>query len=152
MQQLKLFKDTQRKTHGGSLIKGQRISTRPLSNQKPIHLILKSNPEFNLRKHQKTVDSLSSQYAQKNNIKIYSSSVQRDHIHYCLRISSKEEYKKFIRSLTGMLSRKIGKGLWKHRPFTRIGSWGRDFKGIQKYIEQNEMEAQGTIPYQPRRK
>lgn len=153
MQQLKFFPDKTRLVHGGTLAqKSQRKLERTLSNKRPIHLVLKANPEHNLRQNKILIEKLSNRYASQNKITIYSSSVQKDHIHYCLKIECKESYKKFIRSLTGILSRKLGKGLWKHPPYTRIGSWGRDFNGIKRYILQNELEARGLIPYQPRKK
>lgn len=152
MQQLKLFQIETRKDHGGSLVKGKRIEKRPLSKSQPIHLVLKSNPEFNLRVNKELVETMSLRYALSNGIRIYSMSVQKDHVHYCIKIEDFDLYERFVRSLTGVLSRRLGKGLWKYRPYTRVGSWGRDFKGLKKYIQQNELEACGVISYQPRGK
>lgn len=39
---------------------------------------------------------------------------------------------------------------WQSRPFTRILSWGRDFKGVSDYLMQNTLEAIGFIAYKPR--
>lgn len=150
MQQLKLFKDAENKVHGGSLISGKRIGRRPLSKKCPIHLVLKANSEFNLRANKTLIEELSQRYSSMNSISIYSMSVQKDHIHYCLKIEDNDSYKRFVRSLSGILSRKLGKGLWRYRPYTRIGSWGRDFEGLKKYILQNELEVRGVVPYQPR--
>lgn len=152
MQQLKLFKEKQKVVHGGSLVQGKRISKRPLSTKRPIHLVLKAKPEFDLRCNKDIIKYLSEKYADHNRIQVYSMSVQKDHVHYCLRISCEKSYRGFVRSLTGMISRKLGKGIWKYRPYTRVGSWGRDFKGIKNYILQNELEALGVLPYKPRRR
>jgi REP element-mobilizing transposase RayT len=40
---------------------------------------------------------------------------------------------------------------WDKRPFTRIVEWGREYKTLQNYLEQNTLEAWGFIPYQPRK-
>ena len=40
---------------------------------------------------------------------------------------------------------------WQTRIYTRIVSWGRDFRAVIKYIIQNTKEALGLIPYQERK-
>jgi hypothetical protein len=44
-----------------------------------------------------------------------------------------------------------GQRFWQFRPFSRVMSWGRDFKNGCKYVVQNTLEALGFIPYKPRR-
>jgi len=62
----------------------------------------------------------------------------------------RKEYNAFIRSLTGLLARKLGKGLWALLPFSRVAQWGKPFRALQKYLEQNRLEAEGVMPYQKR--
>ena len=135
---------------GGALLKGKRKTQRPLSKKNPIHLILKAKCPV-LFQHKKTIEGAIKKYSEKFGIKIYAQSMQKDHIHFNVRVHSRPMYKAFIRSLTAYLAKKVGQGLWKFRPFSRIAKWGRAFKIIQAYIEQNEREAQGVQPYTPRK-
>jgi REP element-mobilizing transposase RayT len=45
----------------------------------------------------------------------------------------------------------IGQAFWQFRPFTRILHWGRDFKTCCEYLLKNNLEANGFIPYSPRK-
>jgi hypothetical protein len=44
-------------------------------------------------------------------------------------------------------SSKLVKKLWKYRPFTRVVIGRRDYENVQNYIQLNEKEALGEIPY-----
>ena len=89
-------------------------------------------------------------YGERFGIRLYDQAVNHDHLHFVLKISGRREYAQFIRALTGFLARKLGKGLWKVLPFTRIASWGRDFQRLKAYLCQNREEAGGERPYSPR--
>ncbi len=41
---------------------------------------------------------------------------------------------------------------WSRTAYTRLVEWGRAFLAARKYVVQNQLEAAGVIPYQPRRK
>lgn len=129
----------------------KRKTIRPLSSCKPLHLVLKAKKNVNLFKNGSLIKSNVNKYAQLFGIKIYSMTVQKDHIHLCIRIHDRNLYKSFIRSLTGVLAKHFGKGLWKLLPFTRIGQWGKGFKILKSYLLQNELEVNGIVPYQKRK-
>ena len=40
---------------------------------------------------------------------------------------------------------------WQFRPFSRVISWGSDFKTCVKYVKQNILEALGFVPYKARK-
>lgn len=42
-------------------------------------------------------------------------------------------------------------GFWEFRPFSRIVSWGKDFKTCVAYLRQNILEALGFVPYTARK-
>lgn len=134
---------------GGSL-NNTRQSKRTLSSKRQIHLVLKAREGNNLFKSRAKVNQMVTRYAKRFGIKIYRSSVQRDHIHIVIRIPCRNMYVRFIRSLTSMISRLFGKGLWIFRPYTRVGSWGKDFKNLLSYLFRNEMEIYGVWEYKPR--
>ena len=85
-------------------------------------------------------------------MRIFSLSIQEDHIHHAICFQNRRDYNRFVRAVTGLLSRKFGRGLWRYRPYTRVTEWGRDSKNLMAYIHQNELEVTGVIPYQPRKK
>lgn len=80
-------------------------------------------------------------------------------MHLLIRIHSRNEYRKFIRSIgsliagtvTGTLGKRGAKGFWGLRPFSRIVIFGQDFKYVANYILQNSLEVMGLIPYTPRK-
>lgn len=145
--QLQLFK-REKLEFGGSLLVGKRRERRNLSQKCAIHMMLKA--KFgNLREHKKLIDEQIEKWAKEFNIRTYGHSVQSDHVHFNMRISTVENYKKFIRALTGRLAQLL-KIEFKYRPFTKLIRCGRQFKNLVNYIIQNENEVTGRIPYKPR--
>ena len=142
-QQLYLFKQNLDRTHGGSKAKGKRKVLRPLSTKHPIHLVLKTIDPFQLLRSTRIVEQTIQKYAKKFGITVYEIAVHADHIHLGFRIPSRDLYQRWIRAITSVLTLKIPKLKWSLPPFTRIGTWGRDFKRIAKYIHRNK--TQGTF-------
>lgn len=136
-QQLNLFKENAAKTHGGSKAKGKRKSLRPLSTKLPTHLVLKAVDPFYLLRSTGVVEKTIHKYARKFGVTIYELAVQADHIHLSIKIPSRELYRCWIRSITSVLVSKI-KLKWSLPPFTRIGTWGREFKRVGHYIRKNK--------------
>lgn len=136
--------------HGGELVPGRRKSRRPLARKAPIHLTLKARRSY-LLEFEDEILTLARRFAEKYGVVLYDAAVNRDHLHFILRIPSREAYNRFIRVFTGALARKLEKGLWLLRPFTRIGAWGRDFRNMRRYLRKNRDEARGLRPYTPRK-
>ena len=90
--------------------------------------------------------------ARRAGVRIYKFNINFDHIHLLIKLRDRRSYFRFIRAVTGLISRKLGRGLWKLRPFTPVAHWGRAFRTLKKYIQQNELEVNGLIPYQPRKR
>ena len=132
---------------GGSLLKGKRKSERVLNSRKPMHLVLKTKSAFSLFKQKKKLQSVLRKQAKIFGVKIYSESIQSDHWHLCLKITNRRLYRGFIRSLTGIIARSFGKGLWRLRPYTRIVDWGKDFLNVKDYLLLNYCEVNGIVPY-----
>ena len=144
------FLNKQELFHGGQLSLGKRKERRTLCSKRAIHLILKSNKPI-LRANKNKIEKATRKYAKRFSIKIYQESIQRDHLHSLIRISSRQSYSKFIRALTSYLARHLGRGLWKLLPFTRVVNWGRSYKIVKEYIEMNEREILGLQPYRKRK-
>lgn len=140
-----------KKEFGGSLLEGKRKTKRPLSTKHPLHLILKSSCSGVFNPGNFSLEKLIRSQAKKFGIKIYDLALNWSHIHFILKIESRTDYNKFIRSLTAILAKRIRKlkphleVIFNLRPFTRILSWGRDFKRGLEYIILNQLEAFGFI-------
>lgn len=135
---------------GGSPLQGKRKSARPLSFQKPLHLILKSSGSSFFNPGNRRLEDLFREHAKKHSIKIYALSLNWSHVHMLLKLPNRRSYLAFIRTVTAavvlFISKLRGenkKGLFDLRPFTRILNWGRDFKNTLAYIEKNSLEAWG---------
>lgn len=137
-QQLQLFKGNADRTHGGSKAKGKRKSLRPLSTKHPIHIILKASEPFQLLRNLESVDQTLKKYALKFGITLYETAVQADHLHLSIKIPSRDLYRRWIRAITSVLTFTISKLKWSLPPFTRIATWGRDFKRLRRYIQDNK--------------
>jgi len=141
-----------KKEFGGSFLKGKRKSARPLSTKNPIHLVLKSTHARPFHPTSRKLEKIFRAQAQKYGIRIYDMALNWSHIHALITIPSRQAYLAFIRTLTsaivGLLSKTAGqslKGLFDLRPFTRILSWGREFRSVQGYLGLNQMESLGLV-------
>lgn len=141
---------------GGSRLKGKRKSQRPLSTKRPIHLVLKSgqaNGKYALNPTDQRLKDLVHKMARKFGVRLYSSAINWSHIHLVIRIYHRQDYVKFIRALSGamVLKLKAKKGFFELRPFTKVGSWGRQLHTWKDYLIQNQLEARGMKPKLRRR-
>lgn len=90
--------------------------------------------------------------AQRSGLRVYHFVNVGNHLHLVVRIHDRRRYRIFIRSLTGLIARKVlgverGKAgsaskktracFWLKRPFTRIASWGADYNGLGRYLLKN---------------
>ncbi|MEQ1665454.1 MAG: transposase [Bdellovibrionales bacterium] len=137
---------------GGELIQGKRKLRRPLDIKKPIHLVLRADisKSGSLLRRQNQINKMIYKYAIKFGVKVYKKAIVSNHIHFVLKFSHRFNYTSFVRALSGVLAKSFGVK-WKFRPFTRVITWGRDFKNTLKYVLRNELEALGVITYQPRK-
>ncbi len=147
-----------KKEFGGSLLPGKRKSKRPLSTKNPLHLILKSSHRSFFNPGNLSLENLIRSQARKFGIRVYDLALNWSHIHLMIRIKSRDDYNKFIRSLTAILAMRIRlakpqlKVIFDLRPFTRILSWGRDFKRGLDYQILNQLESLGFLIRPKRRK
>ncbi|MEK6556442.1 MAG: transposase [Bdellovibrionota bacterium] len=153
MKQKTLFKLSDYKSEfGGALASAKRKARRPLSSKNAIHLVLRANIKRSgsLLKYRATIDNCFLIFAKSFGVKIYKKALVSNHIHITALFNSRDNYRKFIRAFTGSLAKKL-KIKWHLRPWTRVLSWGRDFKTALKYVMQNHLEAIQAIPYQTRK-
>lgn len=139
---------------GGSLLVGKRKSKRTLATKKPMHLILKGDISFSgpLTLKSSWINKEVKRLAKKFSIQIYGVlGVEIDHIHFAIKASTVENYKRFIKAITGRIAQVL-KFKFIYRPYTQIVEWGRHLKTTMGYCLQNKEEALGLRLYKPRTK
>jgi len=116
-------------------------------------------------------------YSRRFFVKLEQVAICQDHIHCLVRLSKRSLGQHFFRVVAGQIaqefqknglmkvtdtpadgdeapgqSRNVGrKPLWRYRPFTRVIKGYRAYKTVRSYIQLNECEARGEIPYRKSR-
>lgn len=143
---------------GGTLLKGNAKTKRPLDTKKPLHLVLRSEHPTSLR-NPKVFGNVNLQVkitAEKYGFRIYEFANVGDHLHVLMRVTNRHLWAKFIREVTGRIAalmRQVrNRKVWAHKPFTRIvQGWRRDFKNVKAYIFLNELEGGAVIDAKQKR-
>lgn len=135
---------------GGELLKGKRKAKRPLSTKEPMHLILKSSNargKYALNPSNGKMSALIYRMAFRFNVKIYSVAINWSHAHFIIRVKDRKSYNGFVRALCGamVLLLKAPKGFFDLKPYTKIGTWGRQLKNWTNYAIKNQMQAAGLL-------
>lgn len=148
-----------RTLHGGAKTKGHRKLERPLSTRKWIHLVLKSDKaqghlSFLSAKNQTYIQKLISSKAKKFGIRVAQYANVGSHLHLKIKISSRENFQRFLKSLTTLIARfvtgaKRGKPFgkfWQGLAFTRVLCSAKENLILDGYIAANRLEAnEGTL-------
>ena len=150
MRQASLFPPRHKTVHGGE-IQGKRKTLRPLSRRRPIHFVLKARRQDIYRQHREEIRKELLRLSVKFQLRVYDLAVNHDHLHFIARIPGRQAYTAFIRSFSGILARRVDKSLWRFLPFSRVLSWGKDYKQCKEYLKKNREEAAGVRAYTPRR-
>ncbi len=151
------------KHFGGSSLKSNPKGKRTFSSKKPIHLILKSKHashdwSFFYKSNKAAIDNCIRKQAKLNGVRIYGLQIMWNHIHLNLLFPSRLAYNRFIRSISGLISRivmgcergrqAIINKFWEARPYTVIVSCGRQWSNLKNYFKLNQLEAFGfSRPY-----
>ncbi len=164
--QTSFLKDKIPKHFGGSFLKGNAKTPRPLSTKHSLHLVLKSEQAMGKnsmlqKRNVEAIDRILRKQAEKCGVRIYHLVNVGNHIHLVIRITRFHLYRKYIRSVTGLIARHVTqkqrgtatvavkpsssanrkKKFWVARPFTRLINWGKDFKRVSQYMNKNHRQA-----------
>lgn len=153
--QQSFFNQKINKFFGGSLLKSNPKTKRPISTGQAIHLVLKS--QHAVGKHSmlhgynaKKIESVILSQAKGWGIKIYHYVNVGNHLHLVIKLNNRRSFNPFIRAITGLIARHVLNAergsskeiqFWVARPFTRIISWGKDYLNINKYMNKNKGQA-----------
>lgn len=142
---------------GGSLLsKGNPREKRPLSTRNPIHVTMKSSLAQGKRsllnpRAAKVTQSTLAICARRSGVRIYRYQNVGNHLHLVIRLHRRWSWVQFSRSFASLLKQRLER-LWRmpiarlfdHRPFTRIGTWGREYRRLTDYILKNLLDSIGV--------
>ena len=139
--------------HGGVASVGKRKLRRPLATKSWIHLVLKSNVakgKFSMlaERNAKWIESLVSVKAKKFGVEIKDFINMGNHIHFQIRVTKRESFQNFLRSITSLIARHVtgarkGKKFgrfWEALAFTRVISSYLELTQLAKYFVANRVE------------
>jgi REP element-mobilizing transposase RayT len=157
--QLRLFTDSAarewtRVEHGGDVRRGRRKLERPVSNRRPMHLTLHSRRargDWSMLKHRRCVREALEACARRAGVRIYDFANVGSHLHLLVRVRRRQAFQSFLRSFSGIVAR-IVTGARRGRPvpdgpfwsalaWSRIVTWGRQYRTVRHYIFLNRIEA-----------
>jgi REP element-mobilizing transposase RayT len=167
-----------KRAHGGSHSVGKRREARPLNLKLSHHITMKSHHAFGARslfRHKKLILGLIKKNAYRFQVKVFEYAIQGNHLHLLVKSQTREGLQNFFRVVAGHSAQKIlqiyplklqaggapdeKKGCSKNRRkfwsfllYSRVVSWGREFKTVVQYIQRNTLELFNLIAYQPRLK
>jgi REP element-mobilizing transposase RayT len=175
MQQLN-FIPKSRLDHGGALSENTRRSRRPLATKRPLHITLRSEHATGVRSllnHQGLIHAVIAKAARRFGVRVYRLAICGNHIHALIRGLTRIGIQNFFRVLAGHIAqgilrkhpldpkklsrpiqacKKNQRRFWDLLLFSRVLTWGREFKTVANYILQNTLEALNIIAYKPRKK
>lgn len=171
--QLSFLKDPRRRSklwwivkqgvYGGSL--NYRKVRRPFDKKKMTHAVFKADlgRAMGFHKFERNIFRILKNSAHCYGIRLRSEdiAIHPDHLHVVFYTKTREAQLRFLRLVSAeigrkyyVLRKKLGharKPLWRHRPFTRLVSFGRrSLSSLRNYVLRNRLETLGFIAYQPR--
>lgn len=138
-----------------------------MDSKKALHVVLRSSlatgaRSFKNKEYEARIWDIVSLHAEKCGVRIYEYANGGNHLHLLFRANSRKGYNMFIRTITGLIARLVGrsekgkplkKKFWDARPFSRVVSFAkREFNAAKSYLHRNILEAIGWMPYVPRDK
>ncbi len=143
-----------RTVHGGAKTKGHRKLERPLSTKKWIHLVLKSDKargefSFLTPKNKIFIGRLVQAKARRFGVRVADQANVGNHLHLKIKISSRENFQKFLISITAQIARFVtgarrGKSFgkfWQGLAYTRVLSTEKENLILGGYFMANREEA-----------
>jgi len=148
--------------HGGDIRKNKRKIARPFSHKHAIHVVFRSAKargtwSLLTRENERTVKKLLDTYAYKYHIKVYRFENVGNHLHLLIKTetrkfhTAKREFQGFLRQfagevafiVTGAKKSTPKGGFWEKRVYSRLVTWGREFRAIGDYFSKNFFESKG---------
>jgi REP element-mobilizing transposase RayT len=144
---------------GGDLAPGRRKKARPIDPKQTMHIVLRSSRATGAwsmlsARHRAPVDDLVRKTAERHGLKLYRYANVGNHLHLLVKTPTRRAFQRFLRDVAGSVaclvtgaknSQPLKARFWDRLAYTRIVSWGRDFKNIEFYFIKNLFEAAGLL-------
>ncbi len=177
MKQLSFLKPV-KKEHGGAHSLGRRRGRRPMDTRKPLHITLRSELALGSRsllRHRPLILRIVAKASRRFHVRVYRAAICGNHLHFLVRGYHRRDLQNFFRVVAGHIAQEIlrqfplaggapderrkspvgckknRRKFWALLLYSRVLTWGREFKTVVRYIEQNILEALYLIAYQPRK-
>ncbi len=134
--------------HGGTTGIGRRKLERPLGKRNWLHLVLKSDKavgklSFLGAKNKIIVEKIIMDKARKFGVIIADIANVGNHIHLKVRITTRELFQKFLKSVTALIARKVT-GAKKGRPFGKFWQGLAYTRVLKSYLEELNLKGYFT--------
>jgi REP element-mobilizing transposase RayT len=142
--------------HGGSIRKGRRKEARPFDPKRPVHLVLRSERargqwSMATPKNRRLVRAALKRAEKRAQIQIYQSVNVGNHLHLVLKAPTRKALQTFLRLAAGLIAFQITRAkkgnpqkFWSQTAYTRLLTWGREFKNVLSYLNLNLLEGLGV--------
>ena len=145
---------------GGEYSRGKRKTARPVALKRPMHFVMRSE---NARGKYSLLAPLNSRFirlelvkrCRECNIRLYHWANVGNHLHMLIQAKDRRGLSRFLRVFAGITARRVtgakrghpspfGAKFWSLLVFSRIVQWGRDFRGVIRYIIHNLEKVRGS--------
>lgn len=165
--QLSLFGSGERPclAHGGDVRPRKRKVARPWDSKKPVHVVLRSSlarGPWSLLGPQIAgqIENMARMLACRCGVSLYRYANAGNHIHMLAHAPCRMAFHSFLKAFAGMTARLVtgaGKAnpvgrFWDSVAYSRIVSWGREFRSVGAYVKKNEEEGLGLRPPRARKR
>ncbi len=137
---------------------------RPYCKNMPLHITMRSDiaqGDRSLRSPGTAafIHEYLPRIAKRFRIQVFHFAIASNHLHLVVMFPERKNLSSFLRALAGNIARKALQSekrnpvripFWTSRPYSRIISWGREFRNVVRYVERNVLEADGRILYTTR--
>jgi REP element-mobilizing transposase RayT len=142
--------------HGGDVGKGKRKRARPLDTKRPLHVVLRSSRatrDWSMLRSSVAgrIKNDARRLARRYGLTLYRYANVGNHIHMLTRARSRAGLQCFLRVFAGVTAKRVtgprrGRAVgkfWDRLAYSRIVSWGREYRSVAANVRQNEDEARG---------
>lgn len=148
--------------HGGDINKGKRKTARPFSHRHAIHVTMRASQargalSMLTRENKRRVQVLLESCSGRHGIRVYRFENVGNHLHLLIKTQRRQfplaklDFQRFLKQFAGELAFQITgarKGqaygrFWDRTAYSRIISWGRDYRNQHDYFTKNFMESKG---------
>lgn len=149
--------------HGSTLRTGKRKTARPIDTKRAMHLVMRASRargQWSMlrEEHKGRIERLVRLTSSCHGVRVYRFSNVGNHLHLLVRARTRDGFQNFLRVVTAQTAALVtgarkgnpkGK-FWDALAYSRVVSWGREFKKLQAYLSKNLLEGMRLFLRGPR--